>query len=123
MSIIAHCLGEKREVFFMKFNQYAYIFIGVGMDEKKHRTVFKSDQNTCIMVGLDPSNKARVVELAKELVAEGVQMIELCGGFGPLWVAKVLEALKGSVPVGGVYYGPEARQQLVDLGLGQCVKF
>ena len=107
----------------MKFSQYAYIFLGAGMDEKKHRTAMKSDQTTCVVVGLDPANKDHVVSLAKELVAEGAQMIELCGGFGPLWVAKIIEALKGAVPVGGVFYGPEARKQLVDLGLGQPAKF
>lgn len=107
----------------MKFNHYAYIFLGVGMDEKKHRSMMKSDQTTCVIVGLDPANKARVVELAKELVADGAQMIELCGGFGAIWAAKVIEALKGTVPVGGVFYGPESRGQLVELGLGNPVKF
>lgn len=107
----------------MKFNQYAYIFIAPGMDEKKHRSVMKTDQATCVMVGLDPAHKDHVIALSKELIADGAQMIELCGGFGPLWVAKVIEATKGAVPVGGVFYGPEARKQLVDLGLGQSVKF
>ena len=42
-------------------------------------------------------------------------MIELCGGFGPTWIAKVNAALNGDIPVGGVFYGPETRKQLVDL--------
>ena len=48
---------------------------------------------------------------------------KLSGGFGPIWMGKVIEALKGSVPVGGVFYGPEARKQLVDLGLVHPMKF
>lgn len=107
----------------MQFSQYAYIFLAPGMDAKTHRSVMKTDQATCVIVGIDPTNKSQVTELAKELVANGAQMLELCGGFGPLWVAKVIEAVKGSVPVGGVFYGPEARKQLVDLGLVQTVKF
>jgi len=37
-----------------------------------------------------------------------VQLIELCGGFGPIWTAKVIEELDGAIPVGSVGYGPEA---------------
>ena len=29
-------------------------------------------------------------------------------GFGPLWTAKVIEAIDHSVPVGSVGYGPES---------------
>jgi hypothetical protein len=56
-----------------------------------------------------------VIEVAKELVAEGVQMIELCGGFGPIWIAKVSEAIQGAVPIGGVFYGPEARKPILKI--------
>jgi len=42
------------------------------------------------------------------LVADGVQLIELCGGFGPIWTAKLIEAIDDAVPVGSVAYGPEA---------------
>jgi hypothetical protein len=46
--------------------------------------------------------------VARTLVSEGVQLIELCGGFGPLWTAKVIEAIGPAVPVGAVGYGPES---------------
>ncbi len=42
-------------------------------------------------------------------------MIELCGGFGPLWIAKVSEAINHAIPVGSVFYGPEARQPILDI--------
>lgn len=48
------------------------------------------------------------VAAAKEMVAEGIQLIELCGGFGPVWAAKVIEAIDHAVPVGAVGYGPES---------------
>lgn len=47
-------------------------------------------------------------EVAREMVAEGIQLIELCGGFSPVWVGKVLEAIEYKVPVGVVAYGPES---------------
>lgn len=37
------------------------------------------------------------------------------GAFGPVWTAKVLDAVGGRVPVGSVTYGAEATRQLYDL--------
>jgi len=53
--------------------------------------------------------------MAKKLKMEGVQFIELCGGFGPTWVTKINEALDFEIPVGTVTYGPEFRKQLYDI--------
>ena len=99
----------------MKFNHYAYIFLGPELDPKQHRATIKTDKLTYTTIGIDFKHKEQVIEAAKEAVQNGAQMIELCGGFGPLWVAKVSEALAGQVPVGGVFYGPEARKPLLDL--------
>jgi hypothetical protein len=48
------------------------------------------------------------VAAAKEMVAEGIQLIELCGGFSPVWAGKIIEAIDYAVPVGVVAYGPES---------------
>lgn len=56
-----------------------------------------------------------MIDIAKEILLNGVQMIELCGGFGPTWIAKVADAICHQIPVGGVFYGPEARKPLVNL--------
>ncbi|MDH2427676.1 DUF6506 family protein [Sphaerisporangium sp. TRM90804] len=45
---------------------------------------------------------------ALSLVADGVRSIELCGAFGPLAGAPVLEAIDGEVPVGLVLFGMES---------------
>ena len=47
-------------------------------------------------------------DAARPLVADGAQLIELCGAFGPIWAARVIEAIDDAVPVGSVVYGPEA---------------
>lgn len=57
----------------------------------------------------DPSEG---VEAAKAMVAEGIQLIELCGGFSPVWVGKIIEAIEYAVPVGVVAYGPESIDSL-----------
>ncbi|WP_370323580.1 DUF6506 family protein [Amycolatopsis sp. WAC 04182] len=43
------------------------------------------------------------------------QLIELCGAFGPVWTARVIDAVGSEVPVGSVMYGAEATKQLHDL--------
>jgi hypothetical protein len=48
------------------------------------------------------------VAAAKAMVIEGVQLIELCGGFSPVWAGKIIEAIEYAVPVGVVGYGPES---------------
>jgi hypothetical protein len=107
----------------MKFNNFAVIVTAPGLDPKVHRAVIKTDSITYTTIGVDSQHKEQVIEVAKEAVASGAQILELCGGFGPIWMAKVIEALKGAVPVGGVFYGPEARKPLVDLGLVHTLKF
>ncbi len=32
----------------------------------------------------------------------------LCGGFGPVWTARIIEAIEMKIPVGSVGYGPES---------------
>ena len=58
------------------------------------------------VVGVE--NPQEGVAAAKEMVAEGIQLIELCGGFSPVWAGKIIEAIEYAVPVGVVAYGPES---------------
>lgn len=51
---------------------------------------------------------AQGIQAAREMVAEGIQLIELCGGFSPVWAGKIIEAIDYAVPVGVVAYGPES---------------
>ena len=48
------------------------------------------------------------VAVAEQMVADGVELIELCGGFGPVWTGRIIDAINGAVPVGSVGYGPES---------------
>lgn len=51
-------------------------------------------------------------EAARRLLAEGVELIELCGGFGGAGLGAIVAAVAGRVPVGAVFYGVEASRGL-----------
>lgn len=70
------------------------------------------DTGTCRSVFVGVEKPEEGIEAARRLVGEGVQLIELCGGFGPVWTGRVIEAIDGAVPVGAVGYGPEAVDQV-----------
>jgi hypothetical protein len=99
----------------MALKYWAYIFVSPGFDSSGQEVVLESSQTKVKLIGIEIKKKDAVLQLAKQLVKEGVQMIELCGGFGPIWVAKVLEEIHHSIPVGSVMYGPEARKGLLDI--------
>jgi predicted polyphosphate/ATP-dependent NAD kinase len=61
---------------------------------------------TMICVGV--TSIADAPSLARQLVDDGVELIELCGGFGGAGLAAVIAAVDGRVPVGAVFYGVDA---------------
>lgn len=63
---------------------------------------------TCIGV----SSVADAPSLAQHLVEEGVELIELCGGFGGAGLALIVSAVQGRVPVGAVFFGVDASSGL-----------
>jgi hypothetical protein len=90
----------------MALRKFGFIVTGSELDPAQHRQVMQSPNFTMISVGVaDPSQGLAV---ARQLAAEGVQLVELCGGFGPRWTAQIIEALGPSIPVGSVAYGPES---------------
>jgi predicted polyphosphate/ATP-dependent NAD kinase len=58
------------------------------------------------------SSVADAPSLARQLVEEGVELIELCGGFGGAGLAAVVAAVRGRVPVGAVFFGVDASSGL-----------
>jgi hypothetical protein len=47
-------------------------------------------------------------EAARKLLAEGAELIELCGAFGGAGLGTVIAAVENKVPVGAVFYGCDA---------------
>ena len=99
----------------MKFNNFVYIFLGEGLDPRRDQAIVKTENLTFTAIGIDFKDKELLISVAKKAIEEGAQLIELCGGFGPSWIARLSAAIDNQVPVGGVFYGPEARQPLLTL--------
>jgi hypothetical protein len=94
----------------MALTRFGFIVTGNGYDPAEHVATLASPRITTTIVGVSRPEQAPAV--AKAMVADGVQLIELCGGFGPVWTARVIEAIDGAVPVGAVAYGPESIDQM-----------
>ncbi len=62
----------------------------------------------CALVAVGVPSVDAAPEAARTLLAECVQLIELCGAFSGAGLAAVTAAVDGRVPVGAVFYGCEA---------------
>ena len=90
----------------MALSRFGFIVTGAGYEPATHRMTMASPLVTTTMVGV--AHPSQALAVAQAMVADGVQLIELCGGFGPVWTAQVIAAIDGAVPVGAVGYGPES---------------
>ena len=98
----------------MTFHTWGFIYLGTGSEDPAvDRAVIERGGLTTTIVAV-PTREA-AVDAAVELVDAGAQSIELCGAFGPVWTARVIEATGGRVPVGAVSYGEESIHALAAL--------
>lgn len=94
----------------MGLSKFGFIVTGNGLAPEKNRVSMKSDTFEMIAVGVSEASQG--VAVAKSMVADGIELIELCGGFGPVWTGKIIQAIDGAIPVGSVGYGPESIDQM-----------
>lgn len=61
--------------------------------------------DACVLLTVGVPSAAEVPdEVVSDLISQDVELIELCGAFGPAEAAKVIEQVGGRVPVGYVTY-------------------
>ena len=85
----------------MALRHFGFIVVGDDFVQEQGTDKFKMR-----VVGVSRPKQAIVV--AKDMVADGIQAIELCGAFSPVIVGKIIEAIEFKVPVGTVSYGSES---------------
>jgi hypothetical protein len=69
----------------------AFIVLANQSDPAKHRMVLQTPDYDLTVVAVPDYEAA--VQVVKELYNEGIEMIELCGGFGNLGTAEVARAV------------------------------
>lgn len=92
----------------MALNKFGFIVTGDNFEQYQGTEKFQMK-----VVGV--SSPEQGIEVAKDMVAEGIQLIELCGGFSPVFAGKIIEAIDYAVPVGVVAYGPESIDSMYEL--------
>lgn len=80
----------------------AFIFLADGAKSSTDRSVVSTPAVDLTVVGAKDYTDAEKV--ARELVAEGIGAIELCGGFGTIGTARLVEAVDGKAVVGVVRF-------------------
>jgi hypothetical protein len=86
---------------------WAYLFEHEGADPATDRLVVQRHGTTSVIVGVPSAEAAPAV--AAGLVEEfGVSLVELCGGFTTLAVARVVDTLGPDVAVGHVTFPAES---------------
>lgn len=85
----------------MALEKFGFIVTGDDFEQVQGTDKFKMK-----VVGV--SHPEQGIAVAQQMVADGIQLIELCGGFSPVWAGRIIEAIEYAVPVGVVAYGPES---------------
>lgn len=80
----------------------AFIFLSPSGDPQLNRSVVNTNEVEVTTVAV--KNYAAAEEVAMALVEEGVVAIELCGGFGHVGTARIVQAVKGKAAVGVVRF-------------------
>jgi len=97
--------ADARELRMAKRKRYfAFVFLGAaeGCDPDKEKKIVETPTGGCITVPVHDYEQA--VEVCKKLAEKDLFAIELCGGFGHLGTARIVEAVEGKVPIGVVRF-------------------
>ena len=80
----------------------AFIFVAPDVDPAIHRAQVITPAVELTVVAAQ--NYAQAEQVAQNLVAEGIEAIELCGGFGNEGAASIAKAVQGKAAVGVVRF-------------------
>jgi hypothetical protein len=88
----------------------AFIFKGPGMNADRHHAVLRSDDFFMRVVGVQSIEEA--ITAAASLVAEGAELVELCGAFDETDAHRVSAAIGLTTPVGVVTFSGDQADRL-----------
>jgi hypothetical protein len=80
----------------------AFIFVAPEADPATHRATVVTP--AVELTAVAARDYAQAEKVARDLVAEGIVAIELCGGFGHEGTARIVKAVQGKAAVGVVRF-------------------
>lgn len=92
---------------------FAFIVKAPGYLAEIHHAELVSDDFSTHVIGV--FNLGEAIRSAKKLIEDGVQLIELCGGFSEDDAAVLRLQTGHQVPVGVVVYSPRQAAELLDM--------
>lgn len=90
----------------MKRIDKALIYEAEHADAQRDRIIRESSGGRLTIIAMGASSD--VIEVARELAAQGVELIELCGGISPSWRPRVEAVVGDGVKVSSVAFGIES---------------
>ncbi|WP_440886771.1 DUF6506 family protein [Vibrio sp. WZ-1] len=90
--------------------RYGFIVKAGGYDSRSDSTILDTLGFSTQVVGVGSDEQAILV--AKRMIDSGIQVIELCGGFGSESAQHIISSLDSNVPVGYVTFSDEESAKL-----------
>ncbi len=94
----------------MKILNYGFIVLAPGYHPDQHFHVMKSDIFETRVIGVSSIEQAK--QAARTLAKDGVQVVELCGGFGEEAANDMIASLDLNIPMGYVMFNAEEAKRL-----------
>jgi hypothetical protein len=91
--------------------EWTYVLQGPGLNPKIHMESFTTNNARVSVIGVDVATPIDGVRVA---LAQRVDFVEMCGGFGPRY-AYIVRKNKPKFPVGAEVKGNEFRQKMIDI--------
>lgn len=80
----------------------AFIFLAPGANPAEHRSVVRTPEVELTTIGASSYEQAE--KAARSLLDQGIQAIELCGGFGAAGIARMAAVAGARAAVGAVRF-------------------
>ncbi|MBW8184311.1 DUF6506 family protein [Shewanella nanhaiensis] len=97
----------------MTLSNYGFIVLAKEYQPTQNSSVIENKYFKTQVVGVSTVEQA--ITVCRELIEEGVQVIELCGGFGEENASKIINSLDSQTPIGFVGFSVSETQKLTKL--------
>ena len=97
----------------MKLNKYGFIIKAPGYSYGEQQSELNSSKFSSTIVTVGSIEEA--IQAAHDFVEAGVQLIELCGGFGKEAAQEIVNSLDCEIPVGFVGYTDSENTKLAKI--------